>query len=240
MLAPFLDQRKTFIFVATVRVFLPDFFDYPVQVDGYGRRGTLQHLKPFRFRRFRRAHMPLHSTACAHCIPMQIWPCTPPRAPYFRISQRNLVPMDRIGSIGHRHVEISTNFIHFRPRYRLQPQPICMLCWTVHLLHISYLSTLAPPATSAAPSPILRRVTPQGCIPASPAETPTISSHFPTSRGCEHQPFHQTIQSFNLTYTTLCRRHATPITPVGVMDVGHIGLIPLISKEIPPPFLLRL
>jgi hypothetical protein len=87
--------------------------------------------------------------------------------------------------------------------------------------------------------PRLRHVTPWERIPAGPVETPTTSDNFTSSRGdrgCEHQPLHQTIQSFNLTYTTLRRRHATPITAVGVMDMGHIGLIPLISKEIPPSY----
>ena len=87
--------------------------------------------------------------------------------------------------------------------------------------------------------PRLRHVTPWERIPAGPVETPTTSDNFTSSRGdrgCKHQPLHQTIQSFNLTYTTLRRRHATPITAVGVMDMGHIGLIPLISKEIPPSY----
>ena len=147
--------------------------------------------------------------------------------------------MERIGSIGHRHVEISTNFTHFRSHGGFYLQPIRMVVWAVHLLPTIFLSSPAPPATPWPPSPILRHVTPWERIPAGPVETPTTSDNFTSSRGdrgCEHQPLHQTIQSFNLTYTTLRRRHATPITAVGVMDMGHIGLIPLISKEIPPSY----
>ena len=147
--------------------------------------------------------------------------------------------MERIGSIGHRHVEISTNFTHFRSHGGFYLQPIRMVVWAVHLLPTIFLSSPAPPATPWPPSPILRHVTPWERIPAGPVETPTTSDNFTSSRGdrgCKHQPLHQTIQSFNLTYTTLRRRHATPITAVGVMDMGHIGLIPLISKEIPPSY----
>ena len=80
-----LDQRISFVFVATVRLFVRDFFSLPMQVDGYGRRGTLQTFRSFPPRRFRRARMPLHPIACAHCIALQTWPRTPPRAPYFRM-----------------------------------------------------------------------------------------------------------------------------------------------------------
>ena len=80
--------------------------------------------------------------------------------------------MDRIGSIGHRHVEISTYLTHSH----------------------------------------------------------TVSA----SRGCHHQPYLPTIQSFNLTHTALCRRHGTPSTSVDMMDMGHIGLIPLIPEGTPP------
>ena len=108
--------------MATVRVFPPDFFCLLVQVVGYGRRGTLQHLKPFRFRRYRRAHAHSHFIACAHCNALQTLPCTPPHAPYFPISSWNLVPMDRNWSIGHNHVEISANFTLLRFRgYRHHP-----------------------------------------------------------------------------------------------------------------------
>jgi hypothetical protein len=129
-----LDQRISFVFVATVRLFVRDFFSLPMQVDGYGRRGTLQTFRSFPPRRFRRARMPLHPIACAHCIALQTWPRTPPRAPYFRIPSWKMVPTDRIGSVGHHHAEIASNFIHYLLRYRPQPQPICMLLWTVHLL----------------------------------------------------------------------------------------------------------
>ena len=142
-----LDQRISFVFVATVRLFVRDFFSLPMQVDGYGRRGTLQTFRSFPPRRFRRARMPLHPIACAHCIALQTWPRTPPRAPYFRIPSWKMVPTDRIGSVGHHHAEIASNFIHYLLRYRPQSQPICMVLWTVHVLPISLTPRATSPAT---------------------------------------------------------------------------------------------
>jgi len=158
-----------------VRLFVRDFFCLLVQVDGYGRRGALRTFKCSRPRRYRRARMPFHSFACAHCIALQTVPRTPPRAPYFRISQWNLVPMDRIGSIGHHHVEISIIFTHILLRYRPQPQPICMLLWTVHLLtYTTYRRRHGTPLTSVD----VMGMDHIGPIPIVPEETQPSSPYF--------------------------------------------------------------
>ena len=60
-------QRIFYIFVATVRDLPPDFFDYPVQVDGYGRRGALIHLKLSPLRRYSLYPQPL----CVHIWTVQ-------------------------------------------------------------------------------------------------------------------------------------------------------------------------
>ena len=171
----FLDQRISSVLVATVRLFVPDFFSLPMQVDGYGRRGTLQTFRSFPPRRFRRARMPLHPIACAHCIALQTWPRTPPRAPYFRIPSWKMVPTDRIGSVGHHHAEIASNFIHYLLRYRPQPQPICMLLWTVHLLtYTTYRRRHGTPLTSVD----VMGMDHIGPIPIVPEETQPSSPYF--------------------------------------------------------------
>ena len=75
---PFLDQRFFYKSALLVCLVVIQFLRRPVHTGGNMCRGTLQHLKPLRFRRYRRAHAHSHFFACAHSIAQQTLLCTPP------------------------------------------------------------------------------------------------------------------------------------------------------------------